>query len=148
MRWQQQFTNEELVRRTGLTAKYTTIHVWRMSDERIPKVRRVVGDKRNDGRPRLRNKRAFKPFNIGFVEKKEFSDDLIKWSSFPSEMICVSDSQIRRPKKMTIFFPFFILYSCFSLFFVCLYWCFIRITVLWTRPTRPSSAVSGPLTKI
>ena len=66
IRWQHKITNEEVLRRTGITTMYTTIsqrrlrwlgHVLRMSDERIPKAMlysELVVVKRNVDRPRLR----------------------------------------------------------------------------------------------
>ena len=84
IRWQQKITNEEVLRRTGLTTMYTTFsqrrlrHFRRMSDVRILKVLlygELVGGKRNVGRPRLRYKDACKrdlrTISIGFDEWEE-----------------------------------------------------------------------------
>ena len=70
IKWKQKITNEEVLRRVGLTTMYTTLtqrrlpwlgHVSRMDGKRILKVLlygELVNRQRNIGRPRLRYKDA------------------------------------------------------------------------------------------
>ncbi|MCP4267312.1 MAG: hypothetical protein GY777_17355, partial [Candidatus Brocadiaceae bacterium] len=95
--WQQKITNEEVLRRTGLTTMYFTLsqrrlrwlgHILRMNAERIPKFllygELVVG-KRNRGRPKLRFKdvckRDLKSLNIGTDDWELLANDRAKWRS-------------------------------------------------------------------
>ena len=84
IKWQHKITNEEVLRRTGLTTMYTTLsqrrlrclgHMLKMSNEHIPKAllhNELVIGKRDVGRPRLRYKdvckRDLKSLNIDINE--------------------------------------------------------------------------------
>ena len=95
--WQQKITNEEVLRRTGLTTMYFTLsqrrlrwlgHILRMNTERIPKFllygELIVG-KRNRGRPKLRFKdvckRDLESLNIGTNDWELLANDRAKWRS-------------------------------------------------------------------
>ena len=95
IRWQHKITNEEVLRRTGLTTMYTTLshrrfgHVLIMRDERISNnllYSELVVGKRIVARPRLRYKdickhdlKSFRNVNIDQWEK--ITDDRNKWRS-------------------------------------------------------------------
>ena len=95
--WQHKITNEEVLRRTGLTTMYFILsqrrlrwlgHVLRMGEERIPKsllYSELAVGKRNRGRPRLRFKdvckRDLKSLNIRTDEWELLADDRVKWRS-------------------------------------------------------------------
>ena len=95
--WQHKITNEEVLRRTGLTTIYTILsqrrlrwtgHVLRMSDERIPTAllysELVVGIL-NVGRPRLRYKDFCK------LDLKSFKNVAIdEWAYEPPQQIALS----------------------------------------------------------
>ena len=97
IRWQQKITNEEVLRRTGLTTMYFTLsqrrlrwlgHVLRMGDERIPKsmlYSELVDGTRKRGRPTLRFKdvckRDLKSLNVGTDKWEELANDRDKWRS-------------------------------------------------------------------
>ena len=97
IRWQDKITNEEVLRRTGLTTMYFTLsqrrlrwlgHTLRMCDERIPKsllYSELVDGIRKRGRPTLRFKdvckRDLKSLNISTDKWEELANDRDKWRS-------------------------------------------------------------------
>ena len=117
--WQQKITNEEVLRRTGLTTMYFTLsqrrlcwlgHILRMNAERIPKFllygELVVG-KRNRGRPKLRFKdvckRDLKSLNIGTNDWELLANDRAKWRSTIHKRLKEREEEyFRKPKKKKI----------------------------------------------
>ena len=115
--WKQKITNEEVLRRTGLTTMYFTLsqrslrwlsHVLRMGAEKIPKsllYSELVVGKRNRGRPKLRFKdvckRDLKSLNITTDEWELLANDRAKWRLFVRKRLLEREQEyFKKSKKM------------------------------------------------
>jgi hypothetical protein len=113
--WQHKISNEEVLKRTGLTTMYTTLsqyrlrwlgHVRRMEDGRIPKdllYGELVQGKRNIGRPTLRFKdtckRDMKTLNIDTTTWEEIADDRSKWRSLLHKQLKEGEEKLTSKKR-------------------------------------------------
>ena len=110
--WQQKITNEEVLRRTGLTgmslSQRSTLlgHILRMCDERIPKpllYSELVDDRRKRDRPTLCFKdvckRDLKSLNVGTDKWDELANDRDKLRSSVYRSFKKRENQFfKRPK--------------------------------------------------
>ena len=132
IKWQHKITNEEVLRRTGLTTIYNTLsqrrlrwlgHVLRMNDERIPKAllySELVVGKRNVGRPRLRYKdvckcdlKSLKMFTLMTgkgLRTIGTNGALLSWRDYVRRKIFFLRNQRRRQRNQNLFFFLHVVY--------------------------------------